>query len=29
LGARVEDVVVVRDGGGEALTSGFQPLRVV
>ncbi len=29
LGARVEDVVVVRAGGGEALTSGFQSLHVV
>lgn len=27
--ARVEDVVVVRPGGGEALTSGFQTLHVV
>lgn len=29
LGARVEDVVVVRSGGGEPLTSGFQQLHVV
>lgn len=29
LGARVEDVVVVRAGGGEALTRGFQGLHVV
>jgi Xaa-Pro aminopeptidase len=29
LGARVEDVVVVRPNGGEALTSGFQALRVI
>ncbi len=29
FGARVEDVVVVRAGGGEALTAGFQPLGVV
>ena len=29
LGARVEDVVVVRAGGGEPLTSGFQELYVV
>lgn len=29
LGARVEDVVVVRAGGGEALTSGYQALHVV
>ena len=29
LGCRVEDVVVVRAGGGEALTSGFQSLHVV
>jgi Xaa-Pro dipeptidase len=29
FGARVEDVVVVRDGGGEPLTSGFQELQVV
>ena len=29
LGARVEDVVVVRADGGEALTSGFQSLHVV
>jgi Xaa-Pro dipeptidase len=29
LGARVEDVVVVRPDGGEALTSGFQELRVI
>jgi D-alanyl-D-alanine dipeptidase len=27
--ARVEDVVVARPGGGEALTSGFQQLIVV
>jgi len=27
--ARVEDVVVVRDGGGEPLTTGFRELRVV
>ena len=27
--ARVEDVVVVRDGGGEPLTSGFQALIVI
>jgi Xaa-Pro dipeptidase len=29
LGCRVEDVVVVRGGGGEPLTSGFQELRVI
>jgi Xaa-Pro dipeptidase len=29
LGCRVEDVVVVREGGGEALTSGFQQLHVI
>jgi Xaa-Pro aminopeptidase len=29
LGCRVEDVVVVRAGGGEPLTSGFQQLHVV
>jgi len=29
LGCRVEDVVVVRQGGGEPLTSGFQELLVV
>lgn len=29
LGARVEDVVVVRATGGEALTSGFQKLHIV
>jgi Xaa-Pro aminopeptidase len=29
LGCRVEDVVVVRDDGGEPLTTGFQPLYVV
>jgi Xaa-Pro aminopeptidase len=29
LGARVEDVVVVRKGGGEPLTRGFQSLHVV
>ena len=29
LGARVEDVVVVRAGGGEPLTRGFQTLHVV
>jgi len=29
LGARVEDVVVVRDQGGEALTSGHQSLHIV
>jgi Xaa-Pro dipeptidase len=29
LGCRVEDVVVVRDGGGEPLTSAFQQLLVV
>ena len=29
LGARVEDVVVVREGGGEPLTSGFQALHIV
>ena len=29
LGCRVEDVVVVRAGGGEPLTSGFQQLYVV
>jgi len=29
LGCRVEDVVVVRDGGGEPLTSGFQQLHIV
>lgn len=29
FGARVEDVVVVREGGGEPLTSGFQGLHVV
>ncbi len=29
LGARVEDVVVVRPGGGEPLTNGFQALHVV
>lgn len=29
LGARVEDVVVVREGGGEPLTSGFQALQIV
>ncbi len=28
-GARVEDVVVVRENGGEPLTSGFQPLHIV
>ena len=29
LGARVEDVIVVRDGGGEALTGGFKELHIV
>jgi Xaa-Pro aminopeptidase len=29
LGARVEDVVVVRGGGGEPLTTGYQSLRVI
>lgn len=29
MGARVEDVVVVRPGGGEALTTGFQSLHIV
>jgi D-alanyl-D-alanine dipeptidase len=29
LSCRVEDVVVVREGGGEPLTSGFQELHVV
>lgn len=29
LGCRVEDVIVVRPGGGEPLTSGFQALHVV
>ena len=29
LGCRVEDVVVVRENGGEPLTTGFQPLYVV
>lgn len=29
FGARVEDVVVVREGGGEPLTSGFQQLHIV
>ena len=29
LGCRVEDVVVVRDDGGEALTTGFKALHVV
>ncbi|MCB0057162.1 MAG: M24 family metallopeptidase, partial [Caldilineaceae bacterium] len=29
LGARVEDVVVVRADGGEPLTSGFQELYIV
>jgi Xaa-Pro dipeptidase len=29
FGARVEDVVVVGDGGGEPLTSGFQQLHIV
>ena len=29
LGCRVEDVVVVREGGGEPLTDGFQQLHVV
>ncbi|MEM7033974.1 MAG: Xaa-Pro peptidase family protein [Chloroflexota bacterium] len=29
LGARVEDVVVVREGSGEVLTQGFQELHVV
>jgi Xaa-Pro aminopeptidase len=29
FGARVEDVVVVREGGGEPLTQGFQELHVV
>ena len=29
LGARVEDVVVAREDGGEPLTSGFQELYVV
>jgi D-alanyl-D-alanine dipeptidase len=29
LGARVEDVVVVRNGGGEPLTTGFQALHIV
>ncbi len=29
LGCRVEDVVVVRAGGGEALTTGFKKLHVV
>lgn len=29
FGARVEDVVVVREGGGEPLTGGFQALHVV
>jgi Xaa-Pro aminopeptidase len=27
--ARVEDVVVVRPGGGEPLTHGFQSLQVI
>ena len=27
--ARVEDVVVAREGGGEALTSGYQEMRIV
>jgi Xaa-Pro aminopeptidase len=26
---RVEDVVVVRKGGGEALTTGFRDMRIV
>jgi len=29
LGARVEDVVVVRADGGEPLTCGFQTLHIV
>lgn len=29
MSARVEDVVVVREGGGEVLTSGYQALHVV
>jgi Xaa-Pro aminopeptidase len=29
FGARVEDIVVVRDNGGERLTSGFQTLTVI
>ena len=29
LGARIEDVVVVRDGAGEPLTGRYQPLFVV
>ncbi len=29
MGARVEDIVVVRPGGGEPLTSGYQGLHVV
>jgi Xaa-Pro aminopeptidase len=29
LSARTEDIVVVRAGGGEPLTSGFQSLHVV
>jgi Xaa-Pro aminopeptidase len=29
MSARVEDVVVVREGGGEVLTSGYQDLHVV
>jgi Xaa-Pro aminopeptidase len=29
VSARVEDVVVVRPGGGEPLTRGFQNLHVV
>jgi Xaa-Pro dipeptidase len=29
LGCRVEDVVVVRADGGEALTNGFKPLHIV
>ena len=29
MGARVEDIVVVRPGGGEPLTSGYQELVII